>query len=254
MKRRRPANSKGLAACPCAGFTLIELLVVIAIVAILASLLLPTLGTAKERAKRTHCLNNLRQQAIALTMYADDFADKLPIRSVFVYALSPDGVLPKTEPEAIEVLTGLGKLYRQYIPAPLIFYCPSLQMKELMYDGSYGWQKNFPLHTSGGDNGINNSYVYLFLGDLSFPTKLTNLRRGLQDYGALSTDVYLFGAGDICHRTGYNVAYGDGSADWYRDKARMISRSNAALGSYNSVNESWWRYMSTKTPPGSMLP
>ena len=85
MNLRRRPNSKSPAANPCAGFTLIELLVVIAIIAILASLLLPTLGTAKERAKRTQCLNNMRQQAIALTMYADDFADKLPIRSVFVY-------------------------------------------------------------------------------------------------------------------------------------------------------------------------
>jgi prepilin-type N-terminal cleavage/methylation domain-containing protein/prepilin-type processing-associated H-X9-DG protein len=59
-------------------FTLIELLVVVAVIAILASLVLPTLGRAKARAQGAYCLNNHRQLALALHLYASDQEDRLP--------------------------------------------------------------------------------------------------------------------------------------------------------------------------------
>src|SRR5262249_1944785 len=60
------------------GFTLIELLVVIAIIAILAAILFPVFAQAREKARQTACLSNLRQMGMALNMYVQDSDESLP--------------------------------------------------------------------------------------------------------------------------------------------------------------------------------
>ena len=96
-------------------FTLIELLVVIAIIAILAALLLPALALAKQKAKRTQCMNNLHQMEIALNFYGGQSNDRLPVLGGGAWAWD----IPNS---AINIMLKSGLLTNT-------FFCPSTAPK-----------------------------------------------------------------------------------------------------------------------------
>jgi prepilin-type N-terminal cleavage/methylation domain-containing protein len=151
MKKKRP------------GFTLIELLVVIAIIGLLAGLLLPAFTKARERGRQTACENNLKQFALALTMYRQDFGnDQLP--------------------------NWLSDLRPKYISSPKSYLCKSDRS-----DGAEGSKPKslIPVQTdkSGNnqqfdetdDDGIPCSYLYEFCGapcSWGYSSYVTNVPAG----------------------------------------------------------------------------
>jgi prepilin-type N-terminal cleavage/methylation domain-containing protein len=125
------------------GFTLIELLVVIAIIAILAAILFPVFGRARENARRSSCLSNVKQIGLGIMQYTQDYDEYLP-----------QGI----QPPAYSVRWS--SLIQPYTKSTQIFRCPS---DSTTTGRSYGLNSNFfstvPIHISSIPETATSSFV-----------------------------------------------------------------------------------------------
>jgi prepilin-type N-terminal cleavage/methylation domain-containing protein len=159
------------------GFTLIELLVVIAIIAILASLLLPTLGLAKAKGQRTVCMNNLKQICLFMQLYTDESNDLFP-------AHRNQGLTSSDAALSLNNWWGT-TIVRYGNGRSNVFHDPAIKGKRL--DNGATWQWKFDCHLVGyGYNGyFLGHHPYgadtVTVGGIKFPVGTTFKRTGVVD-------------------------------------------------------------------------
>lgn len=228
------------------GFTLIELLVVIAIIALLLSILIPSLRMAKEQARSVVCGSHLRQWGISIRAYATEFDDKMPPNFLWsqyfpylVYEL-PNGNF-----------RNLGLLFdRGDIKQPKMFYCPSENNQGHKFNTLINpWLVPHP--SSPNEHYTRMSYYYYArVEDVFWNPKLQwdRERAGkadgynhfvklgtLKSKAFLSDNIYIPKGYPHWIRKGFNVLYADGGVKFWIDKVDFFEdrRNNIDLSHWD---------------------
>lgn len=197
-------------------FTLVELLVVIGIIAVLISVLLPSVAKARQAAQRVECLSNLRQVYLSFRMYAMANKDHVPLGYRAGQAKQFDSMIYSGTSQRF-VLFGLFYTANA-MPKPEVFFCPSENDPRSMLGTSMNpWPP-------AANPSINVACGYAGRPEVAIPddpaTPGYTLPRLLSFKNkAIFSDLTSLPARvDTRHRTGINVLYGDGSAAWVERK------------------------------------
>jgi len=174
------------------GFTLIELLVVIAIIAILAAILFPVFARAREKARQTNCLSNVKQIMLGVLMYAQDYDERL------IPGAYPMSVLPRYWYAILE----------PYLKNTQVMVCPSDNTSQ-----GYGWNyQEFGYYYGSHGTGWATA-----LAEIDKPAETILLGDNQDGSGSR----YLYKASGSSyypkrHNEGGNMGLCDGHAKWYK--------------------------------------
>ncbi len=181
------------------GFTLIELLVVIAIIAILAAILFPVFARAREKARQSSCLSNIKQLSLGNVMYAQDYDEK-----TVIFSQGASGGNPQWH-----------YLIEPYLKNENIYLCPSQRPTAQWY----GRMISYGIHRSTG----------VSLAQIGKPAETLALAdvRYLDDedrscavfYVPPSEPLGSFGCLSDRHNDGLNCGFYDGHAKWMKRRA-----------------------------------
>ena len=190
------------------GFTLIELLVVIAIIAILAAILFPVFAKAREKARQTSCLSNVKQLGLAMMQYVQDYDECFPGR--YVTNVYPDYVAPYLPWYTV---------IAPYLKNGQILICPSYKSQTPIGYGYNTWGV-------GSTVGFGCGAGY---GALKAPASLIMLADSSRAPTAYAPSGYTL---DVyvtyfnTHNEGINAVHADGHAKWYRVMTVWNSANN----------------------------
>ena len=179
------------------GFTLIELLVVIAIIAILASILFPVFAKAREKARQTNCLSNLKQLALAALSYSQDYDELMPKADPGNAGLAPLNYGAWMGALSVGLWDPTRGSVYPYIKNTQLYICPSRKSQPTYPGCSYEMNQLTSAIALGAIDDVSGTALFAesMCDDAAgYPT---------DDFGSFS-----------CHNGGSNVAFTDGHAKW----------------------------------------
>jgi prepilin-type N-terminal cleavage/methylation domain-containing protein/prepilin-type processing-associated H-X9-DG protein len=197
------------------GFTLIELLVVIAIIAILAAILFPVFARARENARRASCSSNLKQIALGVFQYTQDYDERFPMRFYSVGSYYAGAWANTVQP---------------YLKSAQLFQCPSESTAPgdmITSDTNsidYGW--NWSLGATNESVSIA-SFEFPTVTVMTYDSPTGNAARGYYDNN-------LDAVANKRHLEGANYAFVDGHVKWYRPE-KVLSALDSATYTYNTA-------------------
>ncbi len=204
-----------------AGFTLIELLVVIAIIAILAAILFPVFARAREKARQSSCLSNLKQIATAEMMYQQDYDERTGCYCDTIGASSTARM------SWCDMLT-------PYVKNSQVFVCPSSPLRwRTVYGPGVARAGSYGCNITSVGTATVGSFTYLYgyrsVSQLQFPAETLLFTECDGDpYVRFNTGASMQYVATL-HNEGANVAFFDGHVKWMSRTAMAAAATQPIL-------------------------